>query len=306
LIPEQIIDNGKKEKMKTGKKVKNNRGSALIGLVLAALMLGTLTLLFVTKVSSREVLSSGFARSSQARYYAQSGVEYSLLYAYNHPTFMQANNNLQLDTSDAALTMNYVKNTDTLTSAAVMTAGSAEQSTVRLTNFSRYVPPRNVTVYATLIGDSGSIWIDSSLARDSANGPNSTYATITSSNNGDIQTFAGFNTPSRSSPVTKVEAVVHYYLPTNLTKGNFDVRWGRQSDNKKGSYATVSYTELNSGVDANGIGTLVLDMGAATNIKGWNWSYFAPPTDFQIEIRTRSLVSAGRIYIDSVGYKISW
>lgn len=283
-----------------------NKGNVLIGLVLIILLFSSLAVLFINRVSSREFLLPNNTRATQVNSYARSGIEYAIQYAYNNSSFIQANYSRQISLSDATLTMSYVKNTDTLTSLAVMSGDTGEQSAVRLTNFSKYIPPRNTTVYATVIGSSGSIWTNAGNACDSASGPNTTYATITSSHNNKIQTFAGFNTQSRSSSITKVEAVIHYYLPTALTKGYLYVRWGRQSDSKKGSYASVNYRVLNSSVNSSRIGTLVLDMGTATNIGGWSWSYFAPPTDFQIEIRTTNLTSTGRIYIDAAGYKISW
>lgn len=291
--------------MKAFKK-RDRDGSMLIGLVLVILFLSTLTLLFVNRIGSREFLASGYTRPNQARQYAQSGIEYALQYACDHSEFIESDNSLSLNVPEAVLTIDYAKKSDILTSTSVMSGTSAEQYAVRVSDFSKYIPPRNIYAYPILEGNPKKVWINSGLACDSASGSNGTYARITSSHNNKRQAFTGFDTPGNSSSIIKVEAIVTYYLPSNLTKGNFDVRWSRLSDNKKGSYSTVNYSTLNSNVDSNGIGTLLLDMGTASNIGGWRWSYFSPPADFQIEMRTRSLKSGENIYIDCAGYKITW
>lgn len=286
----------------------DRRGSAMLGLVLVMLMVGAMTIMFVTKIGSRGVLVPGPIQSSQAYYHAHSGVEYFLRNTSDHTENMDDDTEIELDMGGATVTLTYTKDTDVLVSTAVMGGYPPAQSSIRISNVSRYVPSssESVTVWAMSEGDPDNVWTNIDLAHDDEEGPNSQYAVITDAHNNSSQGLADFDAESQPYEITSVEMVIHYYLPEDLTEGRLKVRWSRQSDNKKGAWQQVTASELNAAVGPGGLGTIVKDMGNGQAIGGWSWSLFQPPADFQVEVQASRMDSDDILYIDCVGVRISW
>jgi len=115
------------------------RGSITLGLALAMLMFGAMAILFMTKVGSREFHTTSPIYASKAHYHAQSGVEYILRYAFDNPTYLDDNDIRNIQIENTTVSIRYTKNTDTLTSTALISGTPDTRSMIRITNFSSHV-----------------------------------------------------------------------------------------------------------------------------------------------------------------------
>ncbi len=114
-------------------------GTVLFGAVILIVIVGMLSVLLITYVSTKEVMSSRGIWSKRVLYSAHAGVEYALRYASDHPAFLQASSQKSLNFEGTTITIDYESATDTLTSTAQLINGRTS-TTIRIKYFSEYVP----------------------------------------------------------------------------------------------------------------------------------------------------------------------
>ena len=114
-------------------------GTVLFGAVILIVIVGMLSVLLITYVSTKEVVSSRGIWSKKVLYSAHAGVEYALRYASDHPAFLEAPSQKNLNFEGTTITLDYEPATDTLTSNAQLINGRTS-TTIRINYFSEYVP----------------------------------------------------------------------------------------------------------------------------------------------------------------------
>jgi len=293
--------------MKTKCATRGRNGSILLALVLVLLLVGATMVLFITKISGREVLSPGFVQSRQAHYHALGGVEYYLQQALDDPQAIAQDNTAQYVIDEFTVTMDYTASSDVLVSTAALTAGPGAQTSVKINNFSTHVPTSSGTLtgWALEEGSPSYTWTNSGNAHDDIGGPNQQYASVGSEHNKETQGLGGFSIQAQSQPITKVEFILYFHLPNDLSKGTVDMQWQRLSDGKKGKKVSFKKSDFNSAAGPDGTGTLSVELTDGNKVGGWYWDLFAQP-DIQIRITTKKFKASDTLNIDCVGFRISW
>ncbi len=286
----------------TTSRIESECGAVLflsLGIMVILLSLG---LMFASISTSRQMITNNQGDAIKARCIAWSGIEYVLSELRTDPSY----------SSD-------IGETDFGGGTYSVDISSLSETEVELTATGKYgramdkvcvvveVPPPSGTVYAWALreGDPAYSWANSYLAHDDARGPNANYALIMKGQKAE-QGLAGFRVDAAAYPISKVEFVIHYFIPD---EGNFgariEVRWRRVSDDKKCPWQYIDNPELIAAAPG-GIGFVAWDITSEPPSEGWDWEVFTAEPDFQIEIKHGDFGDGEQLYIDCAGFRISW
>jgi hypothetical protein len=121
--------------------------------------------------------------------------------------------------------------------------------------------------------------------------------------------LGGFRVEPLPYPISKVEMVIHYYLPQAIKGGDLELRWRRVSDDKKGPWVKAHYDVVNQALGTMGYGSIVLDTTGDPPPEGWTWEVFESPT-FQIDVKTHHMDAYDKdndiFLVDCVGFRINY
>ena len=282
--------------------LKSGRGAILfltLGIMMILLSLGVM---FAAVTMSRHAITGNQKDALKARCIAESAVAAALSRLATNPGWSPSSGEIDFGGGKYSLDLNRLSDTEVEITAIGIYASARYRTCVVV-----HVPPSSGSVYAWALreGEPAFAWQDSYRAHDDARGPNADYAVIGGGIELD-QGLAGFRVENVPYPITKVEFVIHYYIPQSLTGGRLEVRWRRTSDDAECSWVQMEAAELNAAVEENGLGFIAIDTTDHQPTGGWNWDIFTPELDFQIEVKSNEVNADETVWIDCAGFRISW
>jgi hypothetical protein len=283
-------------------KIERERGAVLflsLGMMVILLSLG---LMFVGIGTSRQMITNNQGDAIKARCIAWSGIEYALSQLRADPGSGSDIGASSFGGGGYAVDISRLSETEVELTATAKYGSVTERVCVVVE-----IPPSSGTVYAWALreGDPAYSWASSYRAHDDARGPNADYALIVKGQKAE-QGLAGFRIDNMAYPISKVEFVIHYFIPDEANFGaRIEVRWRRVSDDKKCPWQHIDNPELIAAAPG-GVGFVAWDITSEPPPEGWIWEVFTAEPDFEIEIKQKDFNDVEKLYIDCAGFRISW
>jgi len=298
---------GQVKKLLAGKNIKSNSGGVLVlvmGMITIMLIMG---LTFLATKAYEQKVGLNHKDSIQAQYIAEAGAAMIIRNFNMDPQWRGTVGPLSHFGGTVTATAADSYDTDAVIIKSIGVYRAARKELIVKLTFPE--PDQNkpgTSIYWALEeGYPPCIWINSDNAHDDAGGPNQQYASIISQFNGSTGGLGGFSIQAQPYPITKVEFILFFHLPYDLSDCQWDMQWQRISDNMLGQIIRLEEQDFNSAAGPDGTGMLSVELTDGDLVGGWYWELFTLP-DIQILINITRFKQNYILNIDCVGFRITY